>query len=126
MRETALITGGAKRIGKEIALLLSILGYNVALHYNSSKSEAEKTAERFVEFAKREGFSPVSLAIAWAASHPAVTAPLLGARNIQQLDECLKALDIIMTPELRLSIASLSKTPPLATDRNDELQMAHL
>lgn len=44
MRETALITGGAKRIGKEIALLLSVLGYNIALHYNASKKEAEKTA----------------------------------------------------------------------------------
>ena len=46
MRETALITGGAKRIGKEIALLLSILGYNIALHYNNSKKDAEETARQ--------------------------------------------------------------------------------
>ena len=44
MREAALITGGAKRIGKEIALLLSVLGFDIALHYSRSKSDALQTA----------------------------------------------------------------------------------
>ena len=44
MREAALITGGAKRIGKEIALLLSVLGYDIALHHSRSADEAKKTA----------------------------------------------------------------------------------
>lgn len=41
---TALITGGAKRIGREIALRLAAEGYDIALHYNTSQAEAEKTA----------------------------------------------------------------------------------
>jgi len=41
---TALITGGAIRIGKAIALALAEDGYDIALHYNSSEAEAEKTA----------------------------------------------------------------------------------
>ncbi|MEZ4741831.1 MAG: aldo/keto reductase [Bdellovibrionota bacterium] len=78
------------------------------------------SAEKFVALAKNLGFSPVQLAIAWVASHPAVTAPLVGARNCQQLQECIGALDIVMTPELRTEISSLSYEPPLATDRNEE------
>lgn len=82
-------------------------------------------ANQFAAFAKSRGFSPVSLAIAWAASHPAVTSPILGARNVVQLTECLQALEIEMTPELREEIARFTPAPPLATDRSDELVMAH-
>jgi len=39
-----LVTGGAKRIGQAIALHLADQGYGIALHYNTSKSEAMKTA----------------------------------------------------------------------------------
>lgn len=82
---------------------------------------AYEITERFVEFAKSRGYSPVSLAIAWAAAHPAVTSPLLGARTVQQLEECLNALKIDMTKELRKEISALSLEPPVATDRSDEL-----
>lgn len=44
-KPTALVTGGAKRIGREIALHLAGQGYNIALHYNSSKAEAMSTAQ---------------------------------------------------------------------------------
>ncbi len=43
--KTALVTGGAKRIGKEIALALARKGVHLLLHYHSSESEARKTAE---------------------------------------------------------------------------------
>jgi NAD(P)-dependent dehydrogenase (short-subunit alcohol dehydrogenase family) len=36
-----LITGGAKRIGKAIAEQCAASGHNIAIHYNSSKNEAE-------------------------------------------------------------------------------------
>jgi len=38
---TALITGSAKRIGREMALHLAKQSWNLALHYNSSQKEAE-------------------------------------------------------------------------------------
>ena len=44
MSQSALITGGAKRIGREIALALAHRGFNIALHYNTSKNEAEVLA----------------------------------------------------------------------------------
>ncbi len=40
----ALVTGGAVRIGREIALSLARKGAHILLHYGKSKSEAEKTA----------------------------------------------------------------------------------
>lgn len=39
--KAALITGGAKRIGKAIALHLAENGFDIALHYNTSKADAE-------------------------------------------------------------------------------------
>ncbi len=41
----ALVTGSAKRIGKEISLGLAKEGVNVILHYNTSEKEAIKTKE---------------------------------------------------------------------------------
>ena len=40
----ALVTGGARRVGKAIALELARRGYDIAIHYNNSKREAEETA----------------------------------------------------------------------------------
>ncbi len=79
-----------------------------------------EVAERFTDFAETHGFDPVSLAVAWVGAHPAVTAPIIGARNVEQLDGSLGALDIDMTPDLRDAIADLSPTPPPATDRVEE------
>ena len=79
-----------------------------------------ETANRFADFAKQRGHHPVSLAVAWVAAHPAITAPIIGARNVEQLAASLKALEIDMTPELRAEITALSRTPPPATDRLEE------
>jgi aryl-alcohol dehydrogenase-like predicted oxidoreductase len=79
-----------------------------------------EVAERFARFAREGGWSPAALAVAWVASHPAVTAPILGARSLEQLEEALGAAQIQMTPELRRQISELSPEPPPATDRNEE------
>ncbi|HET6556872.1 MAG TPA: SDR family NAD(P)-dependent oxidoreductase [Prolixibacteraceae bacterium] len=45
MAKTALITGGAKRIGKALALHLATKGWNIAIHYHSSQTEAMRLQE---------------------------------------------------------------------------------
>jgi NAD(P)-dependent dehydrogenase (short-subunit alcohol dehydrogenase family) len=40
-----LVTGAAKRIGRDIALRLAREGARVAIHYNTSRAQAERTAE---------------------------------------------------------------------------------
>lgn len=79
-----------------------------------------QVAEAFTSFAGERGFDPVSLAVAWVAGHPAITAPIIGARNLNQLQGSLGALEIEMTPELRVEISALSPEPAPATDRNEE------
>ena len=83
-----------------------------------------EVAERYVGFCKQRGLHPVSAAIAWVAAHPAVTAPIIGARNVEQLKDSLAAVEVKMTPELRAEIADLSRTPPPATDRSEEQKAA--
>ncbi|MBN1937272.1 MAG: aldo/keto reductase [Anaerolineae bacterium] len=77
-------------------------------------------AEAFTAHAQERGVHPVSLAVAWVMSHPALTAPIIGARNIKQLEPSLAAADVPMTPEWRTEISALSIEPPPATDRLEE------
>ena len=44
---TALITGGAVRLGKIFCETLAKAGYKLAIHYNSSSQQAAATAEKF-------------------------------------------------------------------------------
>ena len=77
-------------------------------------------AEKFTSLAEEKSFSPISLAVAWVGSHPDVTAPIIGARNCEQLKPSLESVKIDMTKELRAEISALSLEPPPATDRNEE------
>ncbi len=42
--QTALVTGSAKRIGRQLALDLADHGWDVAVHYNHSRAEADEVA----------------------------------------------------------------------------------
>jgi aryl-alcohol dehydrogenase-like predicted oxidoreductase len=79
-----------------------------------------ETADRFSAFAQAKGYHPVSLAAAWVAAHPAITAPIIGARDLTQLEASLESLEIEVTPELRAEITALSVDPPVAADRDEE------
>jgi len=77
-------------------------------------------AERFTAHARERGVEPATLAVAWVMSHPAVTAPIIGARNVTQLEASLAAVTVPMTPEWRAEISALSIEPPPATDRLEQ------
>ena len=79
-----------------------------------------ETAAAFVAFCKKRGLHPMGAAVAWVAAHPAVTAPIIGARSVEQLQASLDSVKIDMTPQLRAEMAALSRTPPPATDRLEE------
>jgi aryl-alcohol dehydrogenase-like predicted oxidoreductase len=79
-----------------------------------------EAAARFADFCTERGLHPISVAVAWVAAHPAVTAPIIGARNTAQLQASLDSLKVPMTPALYAAIAALSRTPPPATDRLEE------
>jgi aryl-alcohol dehydrogenase-like predicted oxidoreductase len=77
-------------------------------------------AERFTAHAQERGIHPATLAVAWVMSHPAVTAPIIGAKNLEQLEPSLAAASLEMTQEWRDEISALSIEPPPATDRSEE------
>ncbi len=79
-----------------------------------------EVADRFTDFAREGGFDPAALAVAWVAANPAITAPIIGARNLQQLEGSLKSVEIEMTGELYAEVSALSPEPPLATDRLED------
>jgi aryl-alcohol dehydrogenase-like predicted oxidoreductase len=79
-------------------------------------------AERFVAYAAEHGVHPATLAVAWVGSHPAVTAPIVGARNAEQLAPSLAAAAFTMTPAMRAEIAALTPPVPLAHDRAEEAE----
>jgi aryl-alcohol dehydrogenase-like predicted oxidoreductase len=79
-----------------------------------------QVAAKFAAFCRGRGLHPMSVAVAWVAAHPAVTAPIIGARSVEQLQASLDSVKIDMTPSLRAEISALSRTPPPATDRLEE------
>jgi NAD(P)-dependent dehydrogenase (short-subunit alcohol dehydrogenase family) len=51
--KSVLITGAAKRIGRQLALDMAADGYDVALHYNRSRAEAEDVASLIEKLGRR-------------------------------------------------------------------------
>ena len=79
-----------------------------------------ETAEKYTKYAAETGINPVSLAVAWAASNKAVTAPIIGAGSIEQLKPSLDSVNIKITDEIKEQLNRISPPPPPATDRSEE------
>jgi aryl-alcohol dehydrogenase-like predicted oxidoreductase len=80
-----------------------------------------QVADRFIAAARERGVHPAALAVAWVASHPAITSVLLGARTVEQLAPALGALDVKMDAAERAALSALTPSPPPPTDRNEEV-----
>lgn len=115
--------GGGMLTGKYTAQETPEVGRflaNKAYQMRYGEDWMRESAARFSQFARERGYDPAGLGVAWVAGHPAVTAPIIGARSVKQLEGSLKAAEIEMTPALREEISALSITPAPATDRSDE------
>ncbi|NOV03736.1 aldo/keto reductase [Paenibacillus planticolens] len=77
-------------------------------------------AERFAAYSREKDIHPATLAVAWVLSNPAITAPIIGARSVEQLEPSLAAVDLNFTNEWRKEVTALSIDPPIATDRSEE------
>ena len=79
-----------------------------------------QTAHDLVEVAADLAVEPTTLAVAWAAKNPAVTAPIISARNAAQLQPSLDALGFDLNTEVCARLDVLSPRPAPATDRLEE------
>ena len=112
--------GGGLLSGKYAERQTGRLTANTMYQARYGEPWMHEVAASFARFCRERGLHPVSAAVAWVAAHPAVTAPIIGARSVEQLQASLDSLKIVMTPQLRAEISALSRTPPPATDRIEE------
>lgn len=69
----ALVTGGARRVGRALALALARAGFDIAVHYNRSESEAQDTVREIESLGRR------AVAISADLEDAAAVAPLIDA-----------------------------------------------
>jgi len=67
-------------------------------------------AERFLQLAKKAEISPAQLSILWVKEQEGITAPLIGPRNVKQLEEILPVAEMQLDEEIRKSCDGL--VPP--------------
>ena len=79
-----------------------------------------ETAHALATLAGALGHAPETLAVAWAAAHPGISAPIISASAPDQMAPSLAAMSLEMTPDLYAQLAALSPAPPPATDRLED------
>jgi len=65
--------------------------------------------ERWESFCDVLGAEPADVALAWMLQNPAITAPIVGPRTVEQLDRALRAFDVKLNKE---ALASLDEIWP--------------
>lgn len=72
--------------------------YAQSLYYADSDF---RVVDRVVEIARARGVTPARVALAWILAQPGVTAPIVGATKVEQLDDAVAALDVTLDDEER-------------------------
>ncbi|MFI5041920.1 MAG: aldo/keto reductase [Acidimicrobiales bacterium] len=57
------------------------------------------------------GEQPANVALAWLLAQPAVTAPIVGPRTLEQLTESMRALDVVLTADILARLDTLFPGP---------------
>jgi aryl-alcohol dehydrogenase-like predicted oxidoreductase len=83
------------------------LTVNGGYHARYYTDQTFDIVERFMEHAKQLGVTPAQLALAWSMSEPRITAPILGARSLEQIEDSIQGVDIELTPEGRAAVPSV-------------------
>jgi aryl-alcohol dehydrogenase-like predicted oxidoreductase len=96
--------GGAHLPGTRKAL------YNRMQRYEGPGAEAAIAA--YVDTARALGVSPVALALKFVDMRPWVTATIIGASNVKQLDEDLAAFDTVWTDEMEVAVNAIHAAHP--------------
>jgi len=99
--------------------------YDLSLPENQRKLDA---ADALARLADEAGLSLIHLAIAFVMQHPAITAPIIGPRTMEQLESQLGAADVVLEPAIldrideivppgtNLNPADAGWTPPALAD----------
>ena len=95
------LAGNRKRGSKDASLREQHDGYGHSLYYADSDYDV---AERVVEVATQKGVLPIQVALAWVANRLGVTAPIISATRLEQLDQLVAGLDVSLTDAERTAV----------------------
>ncbi len=68
-----------------------------------------RTIDAVRAVAAESGSTPTAVALAWLLAQPAMTAPIIGANSVSQLQESLAASDLVLSAEQLASLTAASK-----------------
>jgi aryl-alcohol dehydrogenase-like predicted oxidoreductase len=72
--------------------------------------QAVEVGNQFARLAREFGMDPAQAAILWVKDQPGVTAPIIGPRSIEQLENLLPVLEMSLSAEFRVACDTL--VPP--------------
>jgi aryl-alcohol dehydrogenase-like predicted oxidoreductase len=78
--------------------------------HNDDKKWATLDAVR--DIAKQIGATPSQVALSWVVNQPSVTAPVIGARTMEQLQDNLAAADLVLDADLTAKLSAISLPMP--------------
>lgn len=90
------LAGNRDRKGSGETVRAKTDGYARDLYFTENDFDV---LDRVLELANRKRVKPTQIALAWLLHKPGTTAPILGIRSIEHLEEAAQALDIKLSPE---------------------------
>jgi aryl-alcohol dehydrogenase-like predicted oxidoreductase len=77
------------------------------------RSEDQAVVDALAEVARERGETAAQVAIAWLLAKPGVTAPIIGATKLHQLDDPIRAIDTVLSEEemARLEAPYVAQAP---------------
>ena len=90
------LAGNRKRGEKTASLRDQHDSWGHTLYYTDPDYDV---VDRVAEVAERTGVKPIQVALAWILSRPGVTAPIVSATKLEQLDQLVEGLSVKLTPE---------------------------
>jgi aryl-alcohol dehydrogenase-like predicted oxidoreductase len=76
------------------------------------KEKGFDVVDALAKIGKSRGVSVAQVALAWVLAQRAVTSVIIGARNLTQLDDNLRAVDLVLTEEEIRALDEVSRVPP--------------
>lgn len=73
--------------------------------------EQHNQLQRYADLCKELGESESNVSIAWILSNPAITAPVIGPRTVEQLENIVHALEINLTPDVLAELDDIFPGP---------------
>jgi aryl-alcohol dehydrogenase-like predicted oxidoreductase len=97
------ILGGALQKAKE--------GRRADERQQAEMEKFKPQLEAWEKFCRELGEQPADVALAWLLHNPAVTAPIIGPRTLEQLDGSLRALEIRLDDSARIRLDEIWPGP---------------